>query len=248
MIMRQRTASAGKADARKKFARYKKEEPKHGVSLKKTEETAGFRRLLGAWERFGKVFKPQQNKSASYDQALSAIREKDYSPADVMKFSVMLAEFEGEGETRWFEDKEGIFLSAIINAGKDGSYRITTSHLTLLPDAIGYANTKNIVVEGPAGHFVGYEMESGIIVVKGDAKESVGISMQGGMIIVEGNAGIDVGFDMKGGEIHVHGSIEDLATQAMGRIYHKGRLIYDGEKEGGNASPWCGRSPFLDDS
>jgi len=221
-----------------RFEKYKPEEEK-GVRKVEVKEDEVLRQLKAAWGKYRPRFYEEY-----YPDALKAIRNISYSASDVEKFSLALVEFQGEER---FSDKAGLFLSALINNGKDIHYVIHTEHLAEV-FYLGTKNTKNIIVNGNAGSMVGDQMEGGSIIVNGNAGYGVGGHMEGGTIIVNGTAGDHVGVRMKGGAITVNGNAgNDVGTGMMegavihlnggyksiaddvkgGKIYHEGVLIVD---------------------
>lgn len=179
-----------------------------------------------------------------------------YSARGILLFSISLAKFQGE---KYFEDRAGLFLSALMNNCNGQDFTVNTQSLGIGLSYIGYQNTKNIIVDGNSGACTGQSMISGTITVNGDADFYVGQSMQGGKITINGNAewhtgarmadgeimvhgnsGTYTGSEMKGGKITVMGNVSEMAGLDMrgGEIDVKGNL---GELEtlrfqGGNIS------------
>jgi formylmethanofuran dehydrogenase subunit C len=109
----------------------------------------------------------------------------------------------------------------------------------------------NIAVLGDAGAEAGMCLRGGTIEVMGNAGDSVGCGhvftnltikrdpfaweespairyhMTGGRIMVRGDARDHIGDMMNGGEIHVDGEIGSIGDIKGGKIFHKGRLIFD---------------------
>ena len=125
----------------------------------------------------------------------------DYTAADIERFSIALEAFQGDKE---FPTKAAVFLSFLINNGTESDYFIHTSSYRDL-DFLGCLNTKNIMVNGNAGHHLGISMKEGRITVLGDSGVGTGYHMKGGMIEVHGNAGPSAGEDMKNGVLIIHG-------------------------------------------
>lgn len=198
-----------------RFGRYKPEEEKE---VRKVEVKADrvLEQLIAAWKKLG--------DGRRYGDALRYVADIDYSAKDVENFSITLAEFQDEER---FADKAGYLLSALVNNGKDTEYVIHTHHLSQKIDYLGYANTKNILVDGDAGNFVGQLMKGGKITVNGKAGEGAGMWLAGGAIIVNGNVDCSVGLGMTGGEISINGEIGSIVLVGQGKIYHKGVLIVD---------------------
>jgi len=199
-----------------KFDRYKPEEEKEVRKLDIKEDEV-LKQLKAVWKKFEA---PVTTLDQDHENAVKQLRGVCYSAKDVENFSIALAEFQDE---RYFSYKAGVFLSALINNGKDSDYVIHTQHLKEVSE-LGYKNTKKIVVNGHVcgpGPF----MEGGTIIVNGNAGPDVGAFMRGGTIIVNGNAGDKVGDGMLGGEIHIEGHYKKLSYIYGGKIYHKGVLV-----------------------
>jgi len=205
-----------------KFGKYAPEAEKK-VRKVEVKEDEVLRQLKDAWSRFQLCRSNATPLPEDDEEALRQIKDLDYSAKDVEKFSIALVEFQDEKD---FSAKAGVFLSALINNGKDANYVVHTRHLQEI-DGLGYANTKNIVVNGNGGRWVGSHMKCGTITVNANAGILVGSYMKGGTIIVKGDAA-DVGHGMEGGEIHLEGDYSELDYEIKGgKIYHKGKLIVD---------------------
>jgi hypothetical protein len=124
--------------------------------------------------------------------------------------------------------KFGLFVSFLIDNGRDDEYELPIGHLS--PDFYGFCegNRKYVTVIGDV-FGIGTGMAGGIIRLKGDVLGSGGVAMIGGKLIVEGDCHGVVGSWMQGGEIHVEGELRkvDFDKIEAGRIYHKGKLIMD---------------------
>lgn len=223
--------------ADKRFKGYKPETAK-AVRTPKVKEDATLGQLRSAWE-IHRLYKESQGL---YPAAIDQIKGISYSAEDVRNFCIVLAEFQNEEGFSW---KAGVFLSALINNGRDEEYTIQTKHLSIRIDMLGMQNTKNITVEGSVDYKIGELMQSGRIVVKGNAGDYVGSEMSGGTIIIEGNVEYGVGeymkggviivqrdcddaagVDMEGGEIHLHGKYKLSDYIKGGQIFHRGVQIY----------------------
>lgn len=240
--------NAGTA-ASKKFSRYKKEDEKavRKTDVRQDKVLEQLKRAFKAINIFDELAKDGDIRLSDAYEAISTasvVTSLRCSSKDIEKFSLVLVEFQRE---RWFSDKAGLFLSALINNGDDNDYMIHTANLEWSVGNLGYKNTKNIVVRGDVGdnigesmgggtitvegdacNFVGYWMEGGDIRIRGNVDEMAGWLMKGGTITVEGDAGISVGYGMFGGVIHLEGGYSDIGDRIKGgKIYHKGELIVD---------------------
>jgi hypothetical protein len=241
--MEPRTARAPlKATSTAVGGRFDKFGPEEEKASRKADiqETEAVRQMKDAWEA---CYDASKYKYDDHYQAMLRIVENlRYTAKDVEEFSLVLEEFQHEKD---FSMKAGLFLSALINRGKDSDYVIHTQYLDRPPALIGYYNIKNIQIIGDVGHRIGCRMENGSIVVNGNAKECVGERMNGGSIFVNGNVGFGIGSYVEGGDITVKGDAGTFVGWYMkggtikldgdygsrskdfkgGRIYHKGRLI-----------------------
>lgn len=201
--------------ASKKFSRYKKEEEKT-VRKPDVKEDKALGQLKKAWRAY-------KTRSTDYGEVENFLKARDlnYSSKDIERFSIALVEFQDEQE---FSDKAGLFLSVLINNGKDSDYVIHTRHLAEAIDSIGRDNRKNIIVDGDVGDFAGLNMQSGSITIRGNASDFLGAGMKEGMITVEGNVGKCLGQMMKGGNITVGGNAGGVLGNQMkgGAITVKG--------------------------
>ena len=170
-----------------------------------------------------RIFEDYDEPLTSYERILARLEKTKHTAADVERFSIALAEFQEEEE---FSAKAGIFLSALMNSGKDQDYAIHTAHLHMTPDFIGYQNTKNITVDGDVGDTAGAWMTGGSITITGNAGITLGLGMRAGSITVNGDADYHIGRSMVGGEIRIEGGIGKIAA-VQGKIFHKGKLIVD---------------------
>jgi hypothetical protein len=190
-----------------KFDKFRPEEEK---ASKKAEvkESEAVQQIKDAWGSFSfnaniliENYKPIQQ----------IVKNLQYEARDVEEFSVLLAEFQDE---KYFSWKAGLFLSALINCGKDSDYIIHTQHLVRLPTFLGYRNEKNIIVNGNAGGNVGEGMKTGSITINGNVGTYIGTGMKGGSITVEGNVET-FGWEMQNGSILVKGDAGDYVGQGM---------------------------------
>ena len=207
-----------------KFSKYKPEEEK---AVRKVEvvEDEMLKKIKEAWKAF--QYNSNEMPEIAYDKAAALAEPLRCSTSDVEKFSIALVQFQDENG---FSRKAGLFLSALINNGKDQDYVIHTRHLTVPIIDIGERNTKNLVIDGDIRYGVGERMKSGKIILKGNTWDNVGSDMEGGEIIVEGDAAAaadGTGPYMKGGSILVKGDAGWSVGYGMtgGTIRIEGDLI-----------------------
>jgi formylmethanofuran dehydrogenase subunit C len=208
--------------AGKRFGRYKTEKER-AVRKSDVKEDKTLRQLKDAWRNF--VWGKPYSSMDTYSYILSDIEGINCSSEDVERFNLALAEFQDEDR---FPLKAGLFLSALINTGKDAEYRLHTEHIERRIESLGFMNTKKLVILGPAGSSVGHSMRSGEILVKGDAAERAGDAMRGGKLEIEGNAGRNPGWIMGAGTILVRGNAGRMAGHGM----NGGKLEILGDVEG----------------
>jgi formylmethanofuran dehydrogenase subunit C len=229
-----------------KFKRYA---PENEKAVRKTEvvEDETLKQLKAAWKACNVV------SGARTDYLYAKMRETvgmlEYSAKDVENISLVLAEFQNEER---FSEEAGIFLSALIDGGREDAFVIHASHFAEPVRFIAYENKKkvtvkgdtgsllgghmqdgSIILEGNADKYVGYHMTGGSITVEGDADENAGDSMAGGYITIKGNAGSSVGNRMTGGSIIVEGD----AGNDVGNGMADGIITVNG-----NVGHWVGMS------
>ena|GEM_PF-699951 len=194
--------------------------------------------MMAAWKS---VEYSGQNSGECYGNCVTAVRNRDYSAKEVERFSLSIAEFQNEDG---FGKKFGLFLSALVNEGKNRKYTLRTGHLGVKIECLGYENIKHVTVKGDAGKYFGYMMKRGrifvdgnaadcgyemrgTIIVTGDVTGQCGSFMRGGRILVEGNA-CHCGGSMHKGKITVRGNVTDDCGSQM----HGGKIMVDGDVRG----------------
>ncbi len=237
--------------AHDKFSRYGPIQS-HEVRDIKVAESETLKKLKAAWQTYELQVDVKDNLvnfNSNYERSLSILKDLEYSAKDVELFSIALAEFQDEN---YFAQKAGLFLSALINAGRESDYVIHTTHLQKELSDLCYRNEKNVIVKGNVGvdfgtesvkgsmivdgnaHLlVGHLMNSGKITVRGNSKGWVGQSMRSGTIIINGDGGDFVGAEMKDGKIIIRGN----ANGAVGNRMENGEIKVYGN--GGNMVGWA---------
>src|SRR3989338_3836014 len=214
------------------FRRYHREQ-RQEVRKADVKEDKALAQLKEAWKEFN--CRKRRAIVDEYEVAVSIVSSINYSSVDVGKFSIALTEFQEEKD---FFSKAGLFLSALINNGKDASYTITTRHLEKPIKYLGFRNTKNITIIGDVGADAAYKMESGVMVINGNTGGGTGYEMQGGSLEINGNAGMRLGTKMKDGTI----SVKKDVRAAAGLLMQGGAIVINGNAndhlgglmEGGN--------------
>jgi len=220
--MRQRQGrpdSATRMAVSKRFGMYKKEE-KVGVRKAEIKEDQTLGKFSKIWRKVFKLGKGMdQEDIGKLHTALSKLLKRmEYSHKDVEKFSLVLADLPHEED---MPGKAGLFLSALINNGKDSDYVVHAEPFGQI-DILGFRNRKGITLKGNGGVWIGTEMKGGELIVEGDVDDEIGGEMTGGKILVKGNSG-SVGNHMKGGEIMIEGD-----AGAVGNFMEGGRIIVKG--------------------
>lgn len=206
-----KTQAVTKVDSR--FRKYKPEERKEVREIKVTHDQMRMQ-LIDAWKRFIFSFGSDTytNSHEYYNAAVRVVTKLTaYTAKDVEKFVLTATEFQ---DVRFFPTFLGVFLSALINLGKDSEYVIHTHHLQTPPWLLGFKNSKLITVEGDLGVDGGIDMKNGRLAVNGNVR-SVGLSMKNGIIIVNGNSTGDDCFLMKGGTVLIRGNSGVLTGQRL---------------------------------
>jgi hypothetical protein len=221
MAMDKRAANMPATAVNDRFRHYA---PEDELPVRKSDvrTSEGLRQILPIWKAFS-LKTGYVHDVAVVDQEYGwvdhdALKLARYTPEDVAAFALGLSEFQ---ELAHFADKAGVFLSALINNGKDDDYAIHTPHLSIQPSYLGYKNAKNLLVRSGRRHayprldHCGLGMSGGRITVEGDAGNNAGQGISGGSVIVNGNAGAWAGLNMHGGELVVKDDSEDGIGYSM---------------------------------
>lgn len=157
-----------------------------------------------------------------YLEAVEASKGLSYSPGDVARFCLALADLEeryadqgahaGIPGAPGFCIRAGNFLSALVNNGPGDTYMLELGHLDSRLQQLGAFNKKTLILHGDMGGQLGFRM---------------GWEGHGGTIIVRGHAGNSIGWEMASGEIHIEGVYESVIRPLGGRIYFRGKLFVD---------------------
>lgn len=215
--------------ARGRFKGYAPESEK-AARKADVKESETLKQLETAWRKI----RYDGHVDQLYSQCLEIIKDIDYSSKDVEAFSLLtLPElyektYNSENFVDWeFADITGLFLSALINNGKETDYTIYRERVEYPLCYLGHENTKNILVKGNGDASVGCAMKSGRIIVEGDVDALPGLVMEGGEIIVKGDCTAEgLGQGMKGGTITICGSVEYFGT--IGLEMQNGSIIVKG--------------------
>ncbi len=183
------------------------------VRTEKAEMNPRLKKIARAWEKavaFERVWeeaiKSQNYLHCSvYSGFAKAVRGIHISDREMDNVIAFLSQFQYIEE---FPRMAGLFLSALVNTGKDNEYTIRTRLLSVRLNYLGHRNKKKVIVDGDVGDYCGYTYAGSSFLVKGDAGHSFGNSAPGGLLSVEGNAEASVGFDLNGATIIIQGNTD----------------------------------------
>jgi hypothetical protein len=209
--------------ASKRFGRYKDEKEKT-VRKASVKEDESLDKLTRIWKRFKRYI----YEGPARRRLLRALKEVEYTPDDVTKFSVILSDFQTDEIPKWFRQTEfgkkvGLMLSALVENGEENDFTISIQNLHIPPDYLGYQNRKNVSIIGDVNSYLGFQMTAGRMIIQGNASTMVGASMEGGEIIVKGNVrqiGGDTEYNRRsrGGRIVVEGDVGEICTARKGSV------------------------------
>ncbi len=140
---------------------------------------------------------------------------------------------------------------AIRKAAADGASEIRLQHPAARHNlGVGLGEGVRLIIEGPAGYYVGglndgatvevrggagwgaaESMRDGTVVIDGDAGNAVAASIRAGTVVVRGNASTRAGIAMKGGTLLIGGNAGPMA----GFMMQKGSLMICGDAGDGVA-------------
>ena len=192
-----------------------KSEQRSDVRVQVVERNEVLEQMMSAWKKYLSLPRRKADLCISepcYSQAIEIVKKLNYTAKDVENFSILLGQ---EEQDQKFFMISGLFLSALINVGKDSDYTIHTVHFAEGIWFLGYGNTKNITVHGDTGDYAGEEMKSGNLIVTGNVGPHAATCMEDGNIVIEGNAGHDAGFYLKGGKVTIKGDVTELLGQSL---------------------------------
>jgi hypothetical protein len=148
-----------------------------------------------------------------------------YNSKEIETFSLLIPKYQNfEG----FNSYAGLFLSALITKSEDNDFIVHTKTLENPPILIGYRNSKNIVIKGNAGSYLGRSMKKGRIIAEGNVESNVGHNMEEGLIEIIGDSNTCAGWSMKGGKIIIRGSSKNF----LGFYMTRGEIIVNSNVEG----------------
>ena len=225
-------------DARRKFSRFKKDDPNAVRDLKMEEGLMAT--LVKEWMAFVNLAKGVNELNAETKLLHSASQAGKgivCSAKDIKEFCGLVEKYsvafdESVLNNLGIETGTGFFLSALINQSPDEHF--------VIPKAISFANylcyrnTKNVIIEGQFNSALGAEMKQGTIYVMWGPGESLGLDMEGGVIIAAGDYPGSLGGEMRGGMIVVRGNVTlnpyDNFLQNMqgGEVHIYGEIIENG--------------------
>jgi methylamine---glutamate N-methyltransferase subunit B len=89
----------------------------------------------------------------------------------------------------------------------------------------GLGKHASITVDGPAGWGAGENLMSGTVVVNGNASQSAAASAHGGTVIIQGDAGLRAGISLKGATLAVAGDVAEFS----GFMAQAGTILVGGD-------------------
>jgi methylamine---glutamate N-methyltransferase subunit B len=89
----------------------------------------------------------------------------------------------------------------------------------------GLGKHASITVDGPAGWGAGENLMSGTVLVNGDASQSAAASAHGGTVIIQGDAGLRAGISLKGATLAVAGDVAEFS----GFMAQAGTILVGGD-------------------
>ncbi len=176
---------------------------------------------------------PIQNEiDEDYNLAISLLEGISISNRDLEGFIISLIPYQDDAKFRL----SGLFISALINTGKDDECIISLKNIDCTPQSLGYKNTKNLTITDVKDWIgnVGHGMESGVIIVNGNVA-GIGDKMKGGTIISNGQVFASVGSYMEGGMIIANvevGIARHLESCNVGHEMKGGRILVKGGMTG----------------
>ena len=156
-----------------------REEPKRDA---KVVQNQALKEITVAWEKFLVSEFTGNVAQEGYELALKTVSDAklEYDAADVTSFSLTLAKYEGYEQVG---ERAGIFLSALVNAGKDKEYTIYADQIQIF--YLGTYNSKDLTIIGNCGGGLATEMVGGSITVNGNCND-IGNFIRSGQITVNG--------------------------------------------------------------
>lgn len=199
-------------------------EVERNVRASRLESNPVMAAMRAAWTEFYSIdsmisFYWMQDAHAKLSDRLKSM---EYSAKDIETFCIVLSEFQGEEK---FQEKAGVFLSALINNSPEDRFVIHTAHLVSPVASLGYWNTKDILVEGGVGDSAGHWMQGGTMMVHGDSGNNLGDHMSRGTILINGGTGKSAGNMMEGGSITIKGN----ADRNSGNEMRGGSIMIEGD-------------------
>jgi formylmethanofuran dehydrogenase subunit C len=207
--------------AAKRFGKYRDESQKDAREVSVGSDAVN--RILGIWKE--ETVGSSAFLDINYRYVTEAISGVEYTSEDLTRFCLMLTDFQDE---TGFGDKAGLFLSALINEGKDAEYVINVEHLPGQIDHFGVENRKRVTVIGDLGDYAGDSMEEGTLTVKGNVGNRAGFIMKGGELRIEGSADDSLGDSMTGGRI----TVTESCGNELGDKMEGGEIIIEGDVYG----------------
>jgi formylmethanofuran dehydrogenase subunit C len=197
----------------------------------KPKNTKTIAHILELWNEI-RISRYGTHDEDIYRNISKKLKSRDYGAEEVERFCIRLIELKDSyDDPNLFNRVAGLFISALVNNGRDEEYTLQLNHLDKPLDHIGHYNEKRIKIDGNAGWACGLFMKNGRIEVFGDAGGGVGGHMENGEIIIHGNVDGkeigEVGGYMTNGRIVIDGKVNGKIGEMMksGQITIKGKVF-----------------------
>lgn len=231
----EKTGGDNSALVASRFRGFKPEDEKH-VRNEQVQTESTLKRLLVAWYSF-QAQMPSNDLNRAYSLAIKSMGDIRATSQDLEEFLGHIRQIsKGKPVADELSDEVvalGLFISAIVNTGKENAYTIDLHGLPV-PELLGYMNSKSLMVLGDTGDACAME-NSGEIVVLGDVHGSFAHMQRSGTSVLVGDCE-DVGTMLEGGKVILYGSIklsfcreEDRHNFDKEMFYAVGRASKGGE-------------------
>jgi formylmethanofuran dehydrogenase subunit C len=177
--------------------------------------------LLQAWRDF--VF-DSSDIEGTYNRMFEAAMVLQHGSAEVEAFSRGMHRLEKRPQ---FLTRAGIFLSALINSGREIFYRVDLTRMGAA-NKLGYRNCKKVRAVGNVGAHAGVESDpTGVLMVDGNAGYGAG-AWSSGTLVIRDNAGDMLGLGAQAGQVEAFGS----AGKYTGHLLNGGHVYVQNEIAG----------------
>jgi hypothetical protein len=201
----------------RRFRRYKRDGLKAERSAR-IEDDPVQKVLIEAWRGYWKRILTFNGWEGEYEGASDIISQISYSADDIQRLSISIPRLKSmmtRNVCNAFDKTCGIFLSAVVNNGSDGSYILDFSDQPIKTDKLAYRNLRILEIRGGKHSNIGMECMEGIVHVKDSVLVMAGWRMRGGQLIIDGCGGFALGLRMQGGCILAKGGSSNMTGADM---------------------------------